>query len=400
MGVIVKVHTFVANTTANASEVNRNFDDLFNLQNGNIDSANIATTFSLAASQVTINDTAANFSSTTVEGALGEVKGIVQAQTIVEFSEGLIGNVGDVSQNYAGHIWQHTAGAGINEANTDFTSVLAYYQFVSGNLTADSVSIFTLSAQGGANAPSATNGIMGAGNGVAFDGANGYYLQSTLLDTVPTSLAIDFWMKSDAIDASSSILFQKVNVVSQDFISLLIDATGTLLYATEQNNAGVDTIQANTLFSTGTNTWTYVCVNWDTANGKRLWVNGVLEAQNADETTLMAAGSAEAFAIGASSTGNALFQGAMSMFRVRNKALTQKDVDIAYASEFTSPSAVSGLSYDMSMFVECSGVSALTRPQDWSDIEVLRNANLVYKAGGLITGLTATDRIKLLARSS
>lgn len=70
--IIAKAHTFAANNIAYACEVNRNFDDLFALVNGNLDSANLATAFTVEASNVTINDTASNFCASELESALIE----------------------------------------------------------------------------------------------------------------------------------------------------------------------------------------------------------------------------------------------------------------------------------------------------------------------------------------
>lgn len=82
MPTVTKVHTFVANQVANASEVNRNFDDLYNAINANLDSANLATTLTWAASQISINDTASYYSSTNLEGALEERQYAKGAHTI------------------------------------------------------------------------------------------------------------------------------------------------------------------------------------------------------------------------------------------------------------------------------------------------------------------------------
>ena len=61
---------------ANASEVNRNFDNLYTEFNGNINSSNIDAAYSIPSSQVTINDTASYFSSTDLEGVVRESVGV------------------------------------------------------------------------------------------------------------------------------------------------------------------------------------------------------------------------------------------------------------------------------------------------------------------------------------
>jgi len=62
MGVITKANTFVANTTIEPSQVNENFDDIYNEFNGNIENANIKAGAAIAASK--ISGTAATLTGT------------------------------------------------------------------------------------------------------------------------------------------------------------------------------------------------------------------------------------------------------------------------------------------------------------------------------------------------
>jgi hypothetical protein len=73
VGAVTKEYTFLKNITADASEVNKNFDILFTEINGELNSANIVNTYTPAASQVTIEDTASNYAASNVEEALAEV---------------------------------------------------------------------------------------------------------------------------------------------------------------------------------------------------------------------------------------------------------------------------------------------------------------------------------------
>ena len=63
MSTIVKSYTFLNNITVDASEVNRNFDDLFTTINS-LNSENMAAGFTHPASQVTIVDACGDFTST------------------------------------------------------------------------------------------------------------------------------------------------------------------------------------------------------------------------------------------------------------------------------------------------------------------------------------------------
>jgi hypothetical protein len=71
MSTIVKSYTFLENITVDASEINRNFDDLFTTIN-DLNSENIAAGYTLGASNATLVDTGGHYSSTHVEGALAE----------------------------------------------------------------------------------------------------------------------------------------------------------------------------------------------------------------------------------------------------------------------------------------------------------------------------------------
>ena len=73
MATIVKTYSFLDKITIDASEVNRNFDDLFVTIN-NLNSENFAVAFTLPAANVTIIDSACAYTSAHVEGALEEAK--------------------------------------------------------------------------------------------------------------------------------------------------------------------------------------------------------------------------------------------------------------------------------------------------------------------------------------
>lgn len=91
MSTITKAHTFTANTVANASSVNRDFDDIYNEFNGNINSANIASDYTMPSSQVSIVDAGGFYSSTTVEGALQEIAPVRGYNDVHVFARGSAG---------------------------------------------------------------------------------------------------------------------------------------------------------------------------------------------------------------------------------------------------------------------------------------------------------------------
>jgi hypothetical protein len=404
LGTITKVYTFFPKVTADASEVNRNFDDLFTLVNGNLNSANILSTYSIGASNVTINDTAAQFSSCHVEHALYELKVLFAAlsgATVTEFSEGLIGNVGSASQQYAGHIWTLT------EPNTTATQVIALYSFCAASLYQDVCNTFNFTP--GSNAPIAASGIMGLDNAIYFSGATGAYLYQggALLDASMSAMCIDFWMApQDGQNLSAATIFSKWNTTANATMNRMRSYLSTegKLYVEYYANGSGNELNSNYIFANGTCSYAYVCITQDTANGIRLFINGCLDAFNSSQTQGMAAGAASDLYIGATygSATNTItgpYYGHLSQFRVRNKYITQQDVDIAFATKYAKPASPAGNEVNVRAQVLPTGNSENIRTYQWDNVEVLRNSTHFYRMGGVATDLSATDRLKIFVRS-
>lgn len=72
MGALVKVYSFLNNITLDASEINRNFDDLYTTIN-NLNSENIAAGYSVEASQITFSDSNTFYSASDVGTALNQI---------------------------------------------------------------------------------------------------------------------------------------------------------------------------------------------------------------------------------------------------------------------------------------------------------------------------------------
>jgi len=404
MGLLVKVYTFVPNTTAHASEVNRNFDDLFNGVNGNLDSANIKSTYTINASNVTLVDAAAQFSSCHVEAALYEMKVTLaglSGATIQDFSQGLIGNVGSACQQFAGHIWA------LNEPNTTATEVIALYSFCATTLYNDVCNTYNFTPA--SNAPVTTSGIMGLDNAVYFSGATGSYLyNNTLLNASMSAMCIDWWMApvdGNPTTCQNTIFYKFNNTANatEDRLYCYYNSEGTIKTYLFANGSG-HTIVSNYAFVNGTCSHTYLCLTQDTANGLRLFVNGALDCFNLSATQGMRAGTASPFYVGVSygSATNTIanpYQGTISQLRIRNKLITQKDVDVAFATRYTKPVSPDGLEVDIRAQVQPSALSECQRLYGWDNVEVCRNSSTVYRLGGIVTDLSATDRLKIFVRS-
>lgn len=298
-----------------------------------------------------------------------------------------INSVGTASQQYAGHIWATDEGG----TGTD----LAYYKFASGSMTTDEEGSYTLTANG---SPSNTNGITGSDYAADFDGSSDYYTQGTLLDS-PSSLsngiAIDFWIKpDDGQPASTEYLFEKENVASQDILRCVLNTDGTIDFVTEQANAGEVTISSSTKLPDGSTDWYYICVSWDTTYGMRLWINGAREAQDADETTLLGDGTDTDFFIGAESTPGNYYAGLISLFRVRDMELTQKDVDLGYSVRYTAPSLFASRRYSLRAFTKEDGSDDFEAEYK-GQLELARNDNYLYLYGGQFS---SSDKLRLEAK--
>jgi len=319
-------------------------------------------------------------------------------QEIQDFTT--INAVGTASQQAAGHIFDSNEG-GLTD--------LAYYKFGVGVMTTDQVGTYTLTDPGGANSPTNVNGITGSDFAASFDGGD-YYTQATLLDTVPAAIAIDFWfLADDGQPPADNTLFDKTNDEtggSCDGITFRLNTTGLMRFISWQNVAvgSSSDLYASTILPNGATGWYYICLNWDTTNGKRFWVNSMLEARDPTATTLMANGTTRDFCIGVNGRGGvpvagSYFSGDIALFRVRNAVLTQKDVDLGYSVRYTKPALFNGNNYKINALLQEAGDTDFEKEINWDNMEVARTSSYIYRRGSTSGyGLESTDKLKLIAR--
>lgn len=248
--------------------------------------------------------------------------GAIPLNLIQDFT--LVKNVGDLNQKKAGHIYPiELLGIG---------SDIAYYKFGNGYMTDDEIGSHTLTAVG---SPTNTNGILGDDYAVSLNGSS-YYTTPTLLDTPSTftnGIGISFWFKvDDGNTAVDQVLFRKDNIEtggSQAAMYCYILAGREMLFTTVVSGV-YKAIQSRVKFIDGQNDWRHLAVNWDTTNGKRMWLDGILLAVDNTATTFMSSGTIRDFAIGASISGGsaaAYFAGDIALFQVQNIVYTQQDID-------------------------------------------------------------------------
>ena len=303
-----------------------------------------------------------------------------------------VGSVGDLGQLFAGHRFELT------EPGTLKSEVLAYYKFASGALETDEVGAFDLTPNG-TPAPANTTGILGDTFAADYDGANSFHTQATLLDIFPSALAIDFWVKPDDGQPPGSEVFlnKTQDAGSVDLILCRLDSSGILRWNARQGSSDND-IFSSTVLPNGVVPWTYISLTWDTTNGSRMFINSVLEAVNSSNTTLAANGSFTDFFIGANTGATDKFAGKIALFRLRDKILTQKDVDIGYSSRLDLNPPLQGKDFDLHGTLKPGGDSEFERGYPVSGLEVSRDNKRIYRVGGLITGLESTDTLKIKAR--
>jgi len=258
------------------------------------------------------------------------------------------------------------------------------------------------------DAPVSGSGIFGGGkNAFAFTGnnSNNYLYNATLMDLGYSAWALDFWAEPIVNSGSSNYLFYKKNAANEYF-SVFTEASGNIMTCVVQvTNTTTYRVSSPVTLTTGTTGFHHYSINYDTANGLRMWCDAVLVASQSATGTQQAqqitAGTTTDFFIGAHSTSaSALcFDGRVSIIRLRNKVLTQKDVDVAYATKYTRPTTPVGLEVDIRAQKYPGGCADVVTQYPIQDYEVARTSAVFYRAGGVVTDLSADDRIKIFVRS-
>jgi hypothetical protein len=398
MGTVAKAYTttIVAGLVANASNVRRALDDVYSAVNGGLDSANLSTTFKsnwFAASQISVADTATLYSDSTVEDCLREAASLGggAASAVQDFT--VIGAVGCASQQFAGH---HLT---TEDPGTTAADVLALYLFQSASMTTDEKGTYTLTnvcQVANTAGPMGTAGYVTEAYGAYFGGTStDQCFTCDLLDSaIASGLTIDFWFRADEGVTSGSggqcqVFFRKVNVDNSESIEGGLTSGGIGYFYTLVNGSA-DTIYTITALASGCSNWHYMLYTHDGTYGKRLYMDSLCENTRASETTIMESGSDGNFTIGAlSATNVGNFRGTMAYFRVRDKIITQRDVDIGYAVKYTMPTGTT-LDHNIKAYVRTCASSELEHQSEW--VEIARNTASLYRAGGIYA---TTDSLKI-----
>ena len=315
----------------------------------------------------------------------------VSTTQIIPFTT--VGAVGDTGQISAGH-YPNVSVSGYNDLGTTYAETIAYWKFATGALTTDEKGTYTLTNNGTATA---ANGILNTTYGTELNGSSQYYTHATLLDdmSIFTSGGIvfeTFVNLDDGQPAAINCIFEKYNSAPASY-NLYCYTTGELVFAT-----GAVTAKSSTgTMPNGSTGWQHILCSHDTTSGLRLFLNGLLLVQNTTDVTLEANGTGADFCIGrAQSTTNQYTDGKIAYLRILNKKITQKDVDVMYAT--TIANTLGSTSMELISQVQIAGSTSYVKSYDVGSKIVGMDTTNLYLAGGNIKSLGVTDKIKIVGR--
>jgi hypothetical protein len=307
-------------------------------------------------------------------------------------------SIGETDQQFAGRDYT------LAELEARFsTNLLAFWNFPDTDINLDLTGNYDLTEEN-VDDTNNTTGIMNDDFGVDLNGVDECLYNETLLDIVPAnSIVYSCWFKADdGQPADKSYLMGKHNNdtagQSEDLFRVGISTQGRIIVNSEENDNDAVSISSSTLLPNGATNWYNVVACWDTTNGLRLFVNSKLEAQDTDQTTLMANGTDNQFTIGArdlNGTINYYFEGKIANAIVLDKVMTQADVDFLYATTIplTGTAAIlQGKEFDL--IGKYKQLGNEIRPFTPQVLEI-QNDRLLMLGGA---GWQATDERKLWGR--
>lgn len=302
-------------------------------------------------------------------------------------------NVGDALQQAAGFDYSLSD---LNTLLVTASSVLAYYRFASGALTTDENATYTLTNNNGATN---TTGILATNFATNLvEASSQYYTQATLLDspsTLSNGLFIAAWMKfNDGQPVANINPFFKENIAGTDRLFFRLNSNGTF-DVVARTSGTVYTVSSAKIFDNGVNPWVFVCMGWDSTNGLRLWIDGVLESVDASATTLMSDGTSTDLFIGSNTVPSNFFDGKIAHFMVLDIVATQRDVDLLYSVPVAIPVLLQGADFDVQAKKQVLGDTSFV--QDVNFPVVRSSSTKAFRKGNNVEH-DSTDKIKLIGR--
>jgi len=301
----------------------------------------------------------------------------------------LVGNVGEVGQSYAGHIYE----SDLLGTGTD----IAYYKFSDGAMTTDEEGVYDLTTSG--TPPSNANGITGSDYAAYFNGST-YYTQSSLLGsgiTINNGFGISFWVKLDDGQPSSNqhLFAKRMNVTpgTGEYIDMYVVTDGRAFV--EFAETSISYALNPVTFQDGQTGWYHIVINIDIANGFRIWVNSVLVESISSIHAIPTGGDAKDFTIGANNNTsiNNFFTGNIALFQVQDIVYTQKDIDLLYSVRYAKPTTFRGYNdFGVRLLAKEDGDDDYISEISWGGMEVKRTDSFIYRYG---RSLDPEDKFKM-----
>lgn len=316
--------------------------------------------------------------------AVRQISDAIFSKVIQDYT--VVGSVGSALQQFAGRDYT------ISELVTKFGlgAVDAFYTFPATDLLNDqSANAYNLT---GVNVTDADNttGIMNTNYAVSLDGSTETMYQATLWDTMPTSLAISFWINLTNTPGTNATIIYKEGTASNHKFSIGFNTTYNLVFSVTIGVATYSCVSiADSVRFLGK--WTHVVVCHDITNGMRLFIDGKLEDQNALATTLPTGGTTTDIYIGSNATPGNYCAGKISNVIFLDKELSEEDIDWLYATAVDLPTLLQSRSFIGGAF--CKDASNNIREAYFA--EVVRETTRILLYGGC---RIPTDSYRLVGR--
>lgn len=296
-----------------------------------------------------------------------------------------VGTVGSANQQFAGRDYT------LAELQAYFgAKLVSFYKFSAGALGTDELGAYDYTLGAAAKEPSSGVGIMGvADTAISFDGGD-YATNATKFDDMTTrfsgaskGLIHSFWLVAqDGQPASAYNYYYKANSAANDSYNVSLATTGQISWGTRGNSATQKVLQCSTILTDGGPSYfQHIVLAWDITNGKRMWLNGKLEAQDITATTLMVddVGAGIDFFIGGSdATPTDPFTGRIANEIIVNDVCTQAMVDFLYATTIPLPTALQGKDFAVRGRYKNLGVATDIRTFE-PEITQIRTTDILLK---------------------
>jgi hypothetical protein len=164
-----------------------------------------------------------------------------------------------------------------------------------------------------------------------FDGTDDSVNCGNLLDVVPTTFTILYWIKPVDGVGTSHTIFSKFNINAQDRIWVSYNQdTDSLIISWEENDHGLQNL---TTTGVAPETWYFGGMRWSPVSGMTAFLNGAVSGNTAGATTLMRNGTYTDFRWGVGGAGTEFFNGYQSLGRVITGDVSDSEINSIFQSE-------------------------------------------------------------------